>query len=165
MVQGVFFNWDPLKVLSVRLHSKSHQKSSKCQNLLTEKKLVVFRGGSVKKDTLYYFTLFQAINCTCILYIQGDPPCQPVSKFWHLELFWWDLLCNLTLRTDQGRCYRCCDFYKSFSLIMVSPWRDPALLEMFVWIAPEALHCQSHTACAHTLSLALEAKAYPVDWI
>ena len=28
--------------------------------------------------------------------------CQPVSKFWHLELFWWDLLCNLTLRTFRG---------------------------------------------------------------
>ena len=33
------------------------------------------------------------------MYLQGvlfkwDPPkkCQPVSKFWHLELFWWDLL-------------------------------------------------------------------------
>ena len=25
-----------------------------------------------------------------------------VSKFWHLELFWWDLLCNLTLRTFRG---------------------------------------------------------------
>ena len=24
------------------------------------------------------------------------------SKFWHLELFWWDLLCNLTLRTFRG---------------------------------------------------------------
>ena len=48
----------------------------------------------------------------CIkLFIQGGffhwyPPknfkCQPVSKFWHLELFWWDLLCNLTLRTLRG---------------------------------------------------------------
>ena len=28
--------------------------------------------------------------------------CQPVSKFWHLVLFWWDLLCNLTLRTFRG---------------------------------------------------------------
>ena len=36
-IQGDFFNWDPPK--SVRLHSKSHQKSSKCQNLLTEKNL------------------------------------------------------------------------------------------------------------------------------
>ena len=27
-----------------------------------------------------------------------NPKCQPVSKFWYLELFWWDLLCNLTLR-------------------------------------------------------------------
>ena len=35
-IQGVFFNWFPVqKVLSIRLHSKSHQKSSKCQNLLT----------------------------------------------------------------------------------------------------------------------------------
>ena len=25
-----------------------------------------------------------------------------VSKFWHLELFWWDLLCYLTLRTCRG---------------------------------------------------------------
>ena len=25
-----------------------------------------------------------------------------VSKFWHLELFWWDLLCNLTLTTFRG---------------------------------------------------------------
>ena len=25
-----------------------------------------------------------------------------VSKFWHLELFWLDLLCNLTLRTFRG---------------------------------------------------------------
>ena len=25
-----------------------------------------------------------------------------VSKFWHLELFWRDLLCNLTLRTFRG---------------------------------------------------------------
>ena len=36
-IQGVFLTGAPLKVLSVRLHSKSHQKSSKCQNLLTEK--------------------------------------------------------------------------------------------------------------------------------
>ena len=26
----------------------------------------------------------------------------PVSKFWHWELFWWDLLCNLTLRIFRG---------------------------------------------------------------
>ena len=25
-----------------------------------------------------------------------------VGKFWHLELYWWDLLCNLTLRTFRG---------------------------------------------------------------
>ena len=34
-VQSVFLIGATLKVLSVRLHSKSHQKSSKCQNLLT----------------------------------------------------------------------------------------------------------------------------------
>ena len=42
------------------------------------------------------------------IYIQGvffnwsypkSSKCQSVSKFWHLELFWWDLLCNLILRT------------------------------------------------------------------
>ena len=48
----------------------------------------------------------------CTLYIvQGVflnwcPPknseCQPVSKFWYLEFLWWDLLCNLTLRTFRG---------------------------------------------------------------
>ena len=27
---------------------------------------------------------------------------QPVRKFWHLGLLWWDLLCNLTLRTFWG---------------------------------------------------------------
>ena len=32
-----FLTGAPLKVLSVRLHSKSHRKSFKCQNLLTEK--------------------------------------------------------------------------------------------------------------------------------
>ena len=26
----------------------------------------------------------------------------PVSKFWHFELFWLDILCNLTLRTFRG---------------------------------------------------------------
>ena len=45
------------------------------------------------------------------MYIQGvffnwcppkKPKFQPVSKFWHLELFWLDLLCNLTLRTFGG---------------------------------------------------------------
>ena len=36
----------------------------------------------------------QGVFCDC------RPPrsskCQPVRKFWHLELFWWDLLWNLT---------------------------------------------------------------------
>ena len=27
---------------------------------------------------------------------------QPVRKFWHSGLLWWDLLCNLTLRTFLG---------------------------------------------------------------
>ena len=42
----------------------------------------------------------QGVFCDC------RPPrsskCQPVRKFWHLELFWWDLLWNLTLRTFRG---------------------------------------------------------------
>ena len=51
---------------------------------------------------------YSKVKC---LIIQGGffhwyPPksskCQPVSKFWHLELFWLDLLCNPTLRTFWG---------------------------------------------------------------
>ena len=34
-----FFTDPPLKVLSVRLHSKSHRKSSKCQNFLSHRML------------------------------------------------------------------------------------------------------------------------------
>ena len=39
----------PLKVLSVRLHSKSHQKSSKCQDLLTGWHLELLGGHQLKK--------------------------------------------------------------------------------------------------------------------
>ena len=43
LMYRVFFLTGPTpKVLSVRLHSKSHQKSSKCQNLVTEKKTCDF---------------------------------------------------------------------------------------------------------------------------
>ena len=35
----IFLTGTPLKVLSVRLHSKPHKKSSKCQNFITEKNL------------------------------------------------------------------------------------------------------------------------------
>ena len=38
----------PVKVLSVRLHSESHQKISKCQNLLTSWHLEILGGGAVK---------------------------------------------------------------------------------------------------------------------
>ena len=47
----------------------------------------------------------------CFKLVQGDffhwdPPKNhkffSVRKFWYLELFWWDLLCNLTLRTFRG---------------------------------------------------------------
>ena len=42
----------------------------------------------------------QGVFCDC------RPPksskCQPVRKFWNLELFWWDFLYNLTLRTFRG---------------------------------------------------------------
>ena len=40
--RAVFFTGPPLKVLSVKLHSKSHQKSSKCQNFVRVWHLVVF---------------------------------------------------------------------------------------------------------------------------
>ena len=43
-----FFLLSPLKVLSVRLHSKSHQKSVR---IYLPKKLVIFRGAPVKKTS------------------------------------------------------------------------------------------------------------------
>ena len=55
----IFFTGTPLKVLSVGLHSKSHQKSSKCQNLLTEKNLW-FLGGHQLKNHPVYGTSHQA---------------------------------------------------------------------------------------------------------
>ena len=50
MYRVIFFTGTPLKVLSVRLHSKSHQKSSKCQNLLTGWHLEFLGGTSEKKN-------------------------------------------------------------------------------------------------------------------
>ena len=50
MYRVSFLTGAPLKVLSVRLHSKSHQKSSKCQNLLTEKNLWFLGGSQLKKS-------------------------------------------------------------------------------------------------------------------
>ena len=64
--RGFFFTGTPLKVLCVRLHIKSHQKSSKCQNLLTEKKLVIFRGVPVKKNTLYFVYTLKIFSKTCL---------------------------------------------------------------------------------------------------
>ena len=46
---GIFLTGAPLKVLSVRLHSKSHPKSSKCQNLLTGWHLEFLGGYQWKK--------------------------------------------------------------------------------------------------------------------
>ena len=45
-IHGVFLLVRPKKLLSVRLHSKSHQKSFKCRNLLTEKNLWFLGGGT-----------------------------------------------------------------------------------------------------------------------
>ena len=46
-IQGDFLTGTPLKVLIVRLHSKS---SSKCQNLLTKKNLWFLGGSQLKKS-------------------------------------------------------------------------------------------------------------------
>ena len=57
------------------------------------------------------FDIFWSSWANPVGYIQGVffnwcPPKNhkffSVSKFWHLELFWWDLLCNLTLQTFRG---------------------------------------------------------------
>ena len=52
--------------------------------------------------------IFSDVHCTLyrVFFFNWCPPknseCQPVSKFWYLEFLWWDLLCNLTLRTFRG---------------------------------------------------------------
>ena len=49
-IYRVFFLTGPTqKVLNIRLHSKSHQKSSKCQNLITDWHLEVFGLDQLKK--------------------------------------------------------------------------------------------------------------------
>ena len=44
------------------------------------------------------------------------PKCQTLRKFWRLELFWWDSLCNLTLRTFKGRPVKKNTLYVQFVL-------------------------------------------------
>ena len=51
-----FLTGAPLKVLSVRLQSKSYQKSSKCQNLLTGWHLGFLGGHQLKKTPCTIFT-------------------------------------------------------------------------------------------------------------
>ena len=56
----VFFIGPPLKVLIVRLHTKSHQKSSKCQNLAPEADFFLSRKGCflVRIFILFFFSEF-----------------------------------------------------------------------------------------------------------
>ena len=56
---GCFFlTTSAQKVLSIRLHSESHQKSSKCQNLLADWHLELFRRNQLKKTPCSLFSLF-----------------------------------------------------------------------------------------------------------
>ena len=54
-IQGVFLTGAPLKVLSVRLISKSHQKSFKCQNLHTDYLLFVHTKMHLSQFVVFYF--------------------------------------------------------------------------------------------------------------
>ena len=53
--------------------------------------------------TSFYFSEFSArylehlsvLVCTSLI---KNSKCHPVSKYWRLELFWWELLCNLILK-------------------------------------------------------------------
>ena len=69
------------------------------------------------KVTWWKYTTFNQ----CILYIQGGffycsalkmTKCQTHWKIWHLELFWWDLQCNLTLSHFLGRNSKKTTLYK-----------------------------------------------------
>ena len=56
---------------------------------------IVQRDGNTLSDQLDFLDI-QGFFFNCSH--PKNPKCQPVSKFCHLELFWWDLQCNLTLR-------------------------------------------------------------------
>ena len=52
--------------------------------------------------------------------------CQTLRKFWHLEIFWWDSLCNLTLSHFSGRTskknhpvYVYCLFWAHFLILVI----------------------------------------------
>ena len=44
--------------------------------------------------------------------------CQTLRKFWHLELFWWELLCNLTLNHFLG--------WIKHKIVFQIPWEGTA---------------------------------------
>ena len=44
--------------------------------------------------------------------------CQALRKFWHLELFWWELLCNLTLNHFLG--------WIKHKIVFQIPWEGTA---------------------------------------
>ena len=75
--------------------------------------------------------------------------CQTLRKFWHLELFWWDLLCNLTLRTFRGRPVKKTTLYMLYTYV---PAMLPFLCQRFVFTHS----CQSYdSGVAPTLESAL----------
>ena len=76
-----FLTGAPLKVLSTRLHKKSHQKSSKCQNLLTGWQ---FLGGHQLKRTPYIICL--NFKRRCFIHIFWKPY-NSLSIFPPKELF------------------------------------------------------------------------------
>ena len=53
----IFLLFRPKRGLSVRLHYKSHQKSSKCQNFLWVWHLVIFRADQSKKPPCRIYAL------------------------------------------------------------------------------------------------------------
>ena len=99
IIQGGFFTGPPLNVLSFRSHSKSHRKSSKCQNFL--RVWVIFGADQSKNRPVQWLVISFSISSIwfwkrttgCFFYWSAlkMTKCQTLRKFWHLELFRWDL--------------------------------------------------------------------------
>ena len=88
--RGIMFVYKPPILSSLRMSSRST-----LPGILHNEELVFC---SVEMKLWKYVDHWQSFNWD----LPKNHKFLLVSKFWHLELFWWDLLCNLTLRTFRG---------------------------------------------------------------
>ena len=137
-----FLTGAPLKVLSVRLHSKSHPKSSKCQNLLTGWHLKFLGGYQWKKPPcIYPFIIFISSGAAQVTWA-GQPSCRgrrlmpwpylvpQCRNKYPLHLIFTELECDLTgapsigITSPEGE-YGTCLALSYLSLPTFESWYFP----------------------------------------